>query len=342
MEAQPDLLLRFQYITGCDVSRMGSYLLVLSCGLLVGCATVPVAPAHDDGELAKVVQQLAHLEVSSNHLSMAIADQADVAGYSHQLALLSDLPGPFTTVDMERIERSFRNTLNVMLFELAPAQFWETHLAAYYAARLSVSKAQMLVEGYEREALLPSSRLVELRRSFLAERLPELLPDVRARSHPFQIPNEAMVPSLLPGDHVIVHRAAYTSAGPQRGDIVVYRYPDETGKLFMHRVVGLPGDQVQISDQLVMINGAPLDELSVQHTDRSMMAGNVRDYLGPIAVPSDAYFVMGDNREESLDSRFLGSIQKEQLLGQVVFVYWSVDPSNRAPRWERLNQPVRR
>ena len=316
-------------------------LLLVWMGLWAGCSTKPVGVSHHERERQTVFQQLAYLEVSSNHLSMAIADQADVAGYSHQLALLSDLAGPFTTADMERIERSFMNTLNVMLFDLAPAQFWETHLAAYYAARLSPSKAQLLVEGYEREARLPSSRLLELRRTFLADRLPDLLPEVRARSGPFQIPNKAMVPSLLPGDHVIVHRAAYRETEPQRGEIVVYRYPDENGKLFMHRVIGLPGDQVQISDQMVMINGESLVESSVQHTDRSMMAGNVRDNLGPVTVPSDAYFVMGDNREESLDSRFLGSIQKEQILGQVVVVYWSVDPSTSTPRWERLNQPVR-
>ena len=341
MEAQAGLLVRFLHTMGHGMSRLSSYRLVLCLGLLVGCSTAPATPARHDGASQTVFQQLAHLEVSSNHLSMAIADQADVVGYGHQLALLSDLVGPFTTADMERIERSFMTTLHVMLFDLAPAQFWETHLAAYYAARLPASKAQLLVEGYEREAQLPSSRLLELRRSFLADRLPDLLPEVRARSAPFQIPNEAMEPALLPGDYVIVHRAAYGAADPQRGDIVVYRYPDEHGKLFMHRVIGLPGDEVQISDQVVMINGEPLVESSVQHTDRSMTVGNVRDHLSPVIVPSDAYFVMGDNREESLDSRFLGSIQKEQMLGQVVVVYWSVDPQTRTARWERLNQPVR-
>ena len=341
MEAQPGLLVRFHQTMGYGMSRSGSSLLVFYLGMLVGCSTAPMAPPHHDGASQTVFQQLAHLEVSSNYLSMAIADQADVAGYSHQLALLSDLAGPFTTADMERIDRSFMSTLRVMLFDLAPAHFWETHLAAYYAARLSDSKAQMLVEAYEREALLPSSQLLELRRNFLVDRLPDLLPEVRAGSGPFQIPNEAMVPVLLPGDQVIVHKAAYDGVAPQRGDIVVYRYPDEYGKLFIHRVIGLPGDQVQISDQTVMINGELLEESYVQHTDRSMPAGNVRDHLGPVTVPSDTYFVMGDNREESLDSRFLGSIQKEQLLGQVVFVYWSVDPGTRTPRWERLNQPVR-
>jgi signal peptidase I len=150
-----------------------------------------------------------------------------------------------------------------------------------------------------------------------------------------------MAPALLPGDHVIAHRAAYHATEPQRGDVVVYRYPDENGTLFLHRVIGVPGDRIDVHNQVVSVNEEAVTELYVQHTDRSSMAGNVRDNLWPMTVPPDTYFVLGDNREESLDSRFLGPISKELIVGQVRFIYWSVDLGTRTPRWDRLNQPVR-
>ncbi|HSA87489.1 MAG TPA: signal peptidase I, partial [Nitrospira sp.] len=68
---------------------------------------------------------------------------------------------------------------------------------------------------------------------------------------------------------------------------------------------------------------------------------NVRDNLGPVTVPPDSYFVMGDNREESLDSRFLGPIDKELILGRAVYIYWAVDPGTKTPSWDRLDLPVR-
>jgi signal peptidase I len=149
-----------------------------------------------------------------------------------------------------------------------------------------------------------------------------------------------MVPALLPGDHVIAHTSAYQAVEPQRGEVVVYRYPDKNGTLFLHRVIGVPGDRVEVHSQVVSVNDEALTEPYVEHTDPSSMSGNVRDNLGPVTVPPDTYFVLGDNREESLDSRFLGPISKEQILGQVLCIYWSVDPGSRTPRWDRLNQPV--
>jgi signal peptidase I len=91
---------------------------------------------------------------------------------------------------------------------------------------------------------------------------------------------------------------------------------------------------------VVSVNDEALTEPYVEHTDASSMSGNVRDNLGPVTIPPDSYFVLGDNREESLDSRFLGPISKEHILGQAMCIYWSVDPGSRTPRWDRLNQPV--
>jgi len=268
-------------------------------------------------------------------------DQADAVGYSHQLELLSDLASPLQPDDFARIKQSFEGSLKVMLFDLAPANFWEHQLSEYYTGTLSIDGAQTLVDEYEHQIVSTSSRGQELLRGFVTDRLPNLLPIVRARSQSFEISNVMMVPTLLLGDQVILNRAVYHTGAPQRGDIILYRYPDEEGKLFVHRVVGLPGDQIEIRQQLLVVNGELVLEPYAQHTDPPMGRGNVRDHLGPLLVPPDAYFLLGDNREESMDSRFLGTIRKDSILGQVVFLYWSVDPNTRLPRWERLNQPVR-
>lgn len=308
--------------------------------LWVGCSTAPVVVAPTTPVSESPFQQLAQLDLSSDLLYHTIADQADAAGFARQLEMQSELAKPFTSAEVMLVRESFLRSLKVMLFDLAPAQFWQRHLTHYYAARLSSSEAQMLVEEYERDMLAPRSQLQQLRRQFVDHRVSELLPAVRARTFRIEISSDAMVPTLLPGDHLLLHKAAYHVADPERSDIVLYRYPDEDGKRFLHRVIGIPGDRVEVRDQVVLVNERPLTEAAVQHTDRSSMGGNVRDNLGPVTVPADTYFVMGDNREESLDSRFLGPISKEHILGKAVFIYWSVDPNTRTPRWERLNQRV--
>lgn len=315
-------------------------LLVASLGLWAGCHATPGPPKQPDQGPPTIFQQLAHREVASDRLYRAVVDQADVEGFSHQLEVQSDLISPLVPADIERIKPAFEGSLKVMLFDLAPVNFWEQHLAEYYAGILSIGEAQTLVDGYDGELLHASSRLQDLRQGFGTERFPNLLPVVRARSQMVEISNVTMVPTLLPGDHVIVNRAAYHAAGLQRGDVVLYRYPDEEGTRLVHRVIGLPGDQIEIRTQVLSVNGEVATEPYVQHTDPSMVPGNVRDHLGPMTVPPDTYFVLGDNREESLDSRFLGPISRAHILGQVVFVYWSVDHGLRSPRWDRLNRPV--
>ncbi len=327
-------------VLGRSSNRVAVCLLVTCTGFWAGCGTTPIAQSDRDSESQAVFHQLAGLEVASDRSYESIAEQADVMGFSHQLEVESDLASPFTSSEKERIAQSFTRSLKVMLFDLAPTNFWEDHLAQYYALTLPAPEARRLVEGYGSEILIPTSKVQELRRNFVADRLPDLLPAVRAQSHLFHISNEAMVPALLPGDHVIMHRAAYHATEPQRGDVVVYRYPDENGTVFLHRVIGVPGDRIDIRHQVVSVNDDTATEPYVQHTDRFNMTGNVRDNLGPVTVPPNTYFLLGDNREESLDSRFLGPISKEYILGQARSIYWSVDPGTRTPRWDRLNQPV--
>lgn len=329
-----------------DYGRSCSRLVVLcmvgvGLSLWTGCSETSLTVSHVDQEPFTVYQQLARLEVTSDRLFQVIAAQSDTVGYSRLLEAQSGLSTPLTLTQIDRIEQSFVHSLKVMLIDLAPTNFWEDHLADYYGTRLPGEEAQGLLARYDDESLSPLSRLQNLRESFVRDRLPELLPVVRARSQIYQTPSQAMEPALLPGDHVIVHQVAYQAADPQQGDVVIYRYPDENGKRFLHRVIGLPGDQIAIRDQVVYVNGEALSEPYTRHSDRSSMAGHVRDHLPPITVPPETYFLMGDNREESLDSRFLGPINKAHVLGRVLFIYWSVNPDTQAPRWERLNQLVR-
>jgi len=315
--------------------------LFLSClGVGTGCSMVSVPFVGGGEEPRTAFQQLAHLEVSSDRLYQAIVDQADIVGYSRQLQLESDLAAPFTPSDMERVSEVFRRSLKVMLFDVAPDRFWDRHLASYYASTLSEAEARALVESYDRMVRLPLSRVQELRQAFVSDHLRDLLPEVRTRSSRFTVSTQAMMPTLFPGDHLIVDQTAYETAQPGRGDIVLFRFPDDQGPFLIYRVIGVPGDQVHITDQRVSVNGEVLPEPYIQHMDERIQAGTVRDRLGPVRVQPDHYFVMGDNREWSLDSRFLGAISREAIIGRAVLIYWSVDPGTQIPRWEHLNQSV--
>jgi len=316
--------------------------LFLSClGVGTGCSMVSVSFVDGGEEPRTAFQKLAQVEVSSDRLYQAIADQADLAGYSRQLQLESDLAAPLTPSDMERVSEVFRRSLKVMLFDVAPDRFWERHLASYYASTLSEAEAWALVESYDQMVRLPLSRVQELRQAFVSGHLRDLLPEVRARSYRFTVPTQAMMPTLLPGDHLIVDQTAYETAHPGRGDVVLFRFPDDQGPFLIYRVIGVPGDQIQITDQRVSVNGEVLSEPYVRHMDDRIQLGTVRDRLGPVTVSPDHYFVMGDNREWSLDSRFLGAISRETIIGRAVFIYWSVDPATQTPRWDHLNQPIR-
>lgn len=159
----------------------------------------------------------------------------------------------------------------------------------------------------------------------------------------FKIPTGSMIDNLLIGDHLVVNKFVYGNAGEgplaelfpfreiQRGDIVVFRFPLDPNMDYVKRVVGLPGDVVSIRDKQVYINGAPLDEPYKIHRDPSTYESlpNIdeqyrrRDQMGPYTVPPGQYFVMGDNRDLSWDSRYWGSVPREYIKGRPFIVYWS-------------------
>ena len=161
----------------------------------------------------------------------------------------------------------------------------------------------------------------------------------------FKIPSGSMEDNLKVGDHLVVNKFIY---GPQfdgplgklfpmrdveRGDIIVFRYPLQPDVDFVKRVIGLPGDTVEIHDKQVSVNGKPLREPYVVHDDNQIFPTNPftiepyrsRDQFGPIKVPEGQYFAMGDNRDHSSDSRFWGTVPRANIKGRPFMVYWSFD-----------------
>jgi signal peptidase I len=134
-----------------------------------------------------------------------------------------------------------------------------------------------------------------------------------------------------------------TGTSPQRQDIIVFKYPEDETKDFMKRVIGMPGDVIEIRDKQVVLNGAPLDDRSyTQRVDPNVIdrGVNPRDNFGPVTVPQEVYFVLGDNRDQSLDSRFWGYVKLSKIKGKVSLIYWSWDTMNSRVRWERIGQTV--
>lgn len=170
----------------------------------------------------------------------------------------------------------------------------------------------------------------------------------------YKIPSGSMKPTLLIGDHLLVTKFNYgvklpllrstliPLGKPKRGDIVVFIYPEDRSKDFIKRMVGLPGDTIEIRDKRVFINGIAWKDSHGKHLDDLVIPGAVqpRDNFGPVTVPEDSYFVMGDNRDESYDSRFWGFVRQPDILGKALIIYWSWDSADHGIRWRRIGKTL--
>jgi signal peptidase I len=164
----------------------------------------------------------------------------------------------------------------------------------------------------------------------------------------FKIPSGSMKPTLLVGDHILVNKFIYgikipfsdktiiKLGKPKRGDVVVFKYPLDTKKDYIKRVIGLPGDKVELMNKQLFINGRVTDD---PHASYSIY-GNLRNF-GPVSVPAHHLFVMGDNRDESSDSRVWGFVPDAYLKGKAFLIYWSWDRTDFGVRWSRLGDIVR-
>ncbi len=182
----------------------------------------------------------------------------------------------------------------------------------------------------------------------------------------FKIPSGSMENTLLVGDHIFVNKFLYgyhlpytkgrilAFHAPERGDIIVFVFPEDPSKDFIKRVIAVPGDMVEIRDKAVFLNGEPLREEYTRFADGNTADGFVRgrDNMPPVKVPAGKYFVMGDNRDRSYDSRFWGYVEEDAIIGKAMFIYFSLDWGVdlqwyqvwRYPdlvRWERIGNMLR-
>lgn len=191
----------------------------------------------------------------------------------------------------------------------------------------------------------------------------------------FKIPSGSMEDTLLVGDHLLVNKFIYGTTlpftderyfpvrDPKRGDIIVFEWPVDTintnlnyfsRKDFIKRVVGLPGDMVEIKDKRVFVNGVLFELDQEVHKSPYMIPGcssvgswtrsaseRVRDCMDVVTVPADSYFVLGDNRDNSRDSRFWGFVPRDNIKGLAFIKYWSWNGRKTNVRWNRIGRLIK-
>ena len=159
----------------------------------------------------------------------------------------------------------------------------------------------------------------------------------------FKIPTGSMESNLLIGDHLLVNKFVYGLQDgilsrilpyktPKRGDIIVFKYPNSPEVAYVKRLMGMPGDKVEMIGRTLYINGQALNEDYTQYID----PGSVHEHFGPYNVPKGQYFAMGDNRDNSQDSRYWGFVPRDYILGKALVIYWSFE----TPRDEYLQTSV--
>jgi|YelNatPaOPRAMG01_1025707.scaffolds.fasta_scaffold27415_2 signal peptidase I len=135
----------------------------------------------------------------------------------------------------------------------------------------------------------------------------------RALIEPFVVEHSSMWPTIEEGEYILVDKVSYHLHQPQRGDIIVFRPPWNVGRPYIKRIIGLPGDTVEIKDGAVFVNGSRLDE---------PYAGRTQDILFPTKIPEGEYFVLGDNRNNSYDSRRGWTVSRDYIVGKAWITYW--------------------
>jgi len=168
----------------------------------------------------------------------------------------------------------------------------------------------------------------------------------------FKIPSGSMKQTLQIGDHILVNKFIYgvklpyfnttiiPYKKPQREDIIVFKFRQEPEKDFIKRTIGVPGDVIEILNKEVYVNKKRMEQDYAVYTDLHIIpkAMQPRDNFGPVTVPEDSIFVMGDNRDHSYDSRFWGFVDLKDVKGKAIIIYWSWDNDNFGVRWGRIGK----
>ncbi len=261
----------------------------------------------------------------------------------------------------------------IVLLVLATGLIWAFD-ALVLSRRRSLALRARQAGGEEALAPAAPSRIVEYSRSFF----PVLLIVLLLRSfvvEPFRIPSNSMMPTLLTGDFILVSKYSYgirlpvvdsmvlPTGTPERGDVVVFRYPEDMKTPFIKRIVGLPGDEIDYRDKILHINGEAMEQgPAVRYTGygsgavmdgTSLIQEKVFDRRHPIlirpgapsretrgvVVPKGHYFVLGDNRDHSRDSRFWGMVPDEMLIGRAFGIWMNWD-FGHGIEWSRIGQSI--
>ena len=168
---------------------------------------------------------------------------------------------------------------------------------------------------------------------------------------PFTIPSGSMLNTLLSGDCVLVNKFVYgvkvpftddylVDVGePERGDVVVFEFPLDPSQDYIKRIVGVPGDVITVRDKQLYVNGQKPDERYAIHT-RPVGVMAEEDNFGPFTVPAGEYFMMGDNRDDSYDSRKWGTVKRNALVGKAWRLYWSWENISNI-RWGRIGEEIK-
>jgi len=170
----------------------------------------------------------------------------------------------------------------------------------------------------------------------------------------FRIPSESMRDTLLVGDFLFVNKFEYGPKiplthirlpglrAPKRGDVIVFQFPQDPTKDFIKRCIATGGQTIEEHEKVMSVDGQKLREPYVRHIDSMIRpAGfDVRDTFGPLTVPQGEMFMMGDNRDNSNDSRYWGTLKMDLVRGHAMFIYWSWDPDKHWPRWNRIFQVI--
>lgn len=167
----------------------------------------------------------------------------------------------------------------------------------------------------------------------------------------FTIPSGSMIPTLLVGDYILVNKfllgspvdVPFTNINlfrmpglrtPHKGDVIVFKFPVDPSKDFIKRVVAVGGDTIEARDKVIYVNGLPANEPFMRHTDNLVLPN--RDNFGPIEIPRDKYFCMGDNRDNSRDSREWGFVDIQDVKGKALIIYFSKDTSHPLLRLDKV------
>jgi signal peptidase I len=171
----------------------------------------------------------------------------------------------------------------------------------------------------------------------------------------FKIPSGSMEDTLLIGDHLLVNKFIYGPTipftdtrlfkirDPHQGDVIVFEYPEDPSKDFIKRIVGVPGDVIQGINKNIYVNGKLYRNSHEVHKEKEIIPKeqNPRDSFGPTTVPADSYFVMGDNRDRSYDSRFWGFVTRDKIKGLAFIKYWSWNGDQWQVRWGSIGTLIK-